>query len=291
MLSNSDEKKLYQRLKTLSDVFLLPTSKPLDYKSIIRTVTKHFKIFTDADASVLMLNNNEDLIPVCSMGIPFSKIKEVSLPSSTRLKDIIVHPVLDVRYSSFMNTPLIHNRKLVGVSAVFSTVPEKFHIFEHGKYENLFLTMLASYAAVGIDNVILLNTIKAMEHAEFAWEETFDAINDLISIHDADFNIVRANMAVARKFNKDVRKIVGKKCYKIFHGTDEPWKTCPHRRSMETMVACTEEVKDPHMGGVFCITSFPRFDEAGMCIGSINVSRDLTNRKKTSDLVGENNKH
>ena len=111
MSSISDEKKLYQRLKSLSDVFLLPTSKPLDYKSIIRTVTKHFKIFTEADASVLMLNNNnENLTPVFSIGIPFSKIKDSTLPLSTRLKDIVSRPVLDVRYSSFMNTPLIHNQ-------------------------------------------------------------------------------------------------------------------------------------------------------------------------------------
>ena len=57
------------------------------------------------------------------------------------------------------------------------------------------------------------------------------------------------------------------------------------------MFACTEEVEDPHMGGIFCITSFPRFNEAGMCIGSINVAKDLTKRKKTSDSVGESNKH
>lgn len=289
MLSSSNEKKLHRRVKALSDAFLLSSTKALNYKSALRTVTRHFKIFTDADASVFMLNNNEYLTPVCSMGIPFSKIKDVNLPSSTRLKDIIAHPLLDVRYSSFMNTPLIHNRKLVGVSAVFSTVPEKFHVFEHDKYESLFLTMLASYVAVNIDNVILSNTIKSMEDAEFSWEGTFDAIDDLISIHDADFNIVRANMAVSRKFNKDIREIVGKKCYKIFHGTNEPWRTCPHRRSMETMGACAEEVEDPHMGSVFCITSFPRFNEAGMCIGSINVSKDLAKRKKTADSVGENN--
>jgi len=167
MSSISDEKKLYQRLKSLSDVFLLPTSKPLDYKSIIRTVAKHFKIFTEADASVLMLNNNnENLIPVFSLGIPLSKIKDSTLPLSTRLKDIISRPVLDVRYSSFMNTPLIHNRKLIGLSAVFSTIPEYFHTFERDKYNNLLLTMLASYFAVSIENVTLSDSIKSLERSD-----------------------------------------------------------------------------------------------------------------------------
>src|SRR3989304_1162352 len=167
MFSISDEKKLYQRLKTLSNVFLLPTSKLLDYKSILRTVTKHFKIFTEADASVLMLNNNnENLTPVFSMGIPFSKIKASPLPLSTRLKDIVSRPVLDMRYSSFMNTPLIHNRKLIGLSAVFSITPEKFHTFERDKYNNLLLTILASYFAVSIENVTLSDSIKSLERSD-----------------------------------------------------------------------------------------------------------------------------
>ena len=63
MLSNLDEKRLHQRIKALSDAFLL-SSKALNYKSVLRMVTRHFKIFTDADASVLLLsNNNGDLTP------------------------------------------------------------------------------------------------------------------------------------------------------------------------------------------------------------------------------------
>ncbi len=160
------------RLKSLSDAFLL-SSRVLDYKSFLRTITKHFKVFTEADASVLLLNNNdENLTAVCSAGIPFSKVKEACLPCSMRLKDIITHPVLDLRYTSFMNTPLIHNRKLIGLSAVFSITPEKFHTFEHDKYESLFLTMLAGYIAVSIENMTLINTIKSIERSQFDLNES-----------------------------------------------------------------------------------------------------------------------
>lgn len=248
-------------------------------------VTRHFKIFAGADASVLMLNNDGNLTPVCSLGIPFSRIKDAYLPCSMRLKDIIARPVMDTRYTSFMNTPLIYNRKLIGLSAVFSIVPEKFHAFEHNKYENLFLTMLAGHIAVGIENVTLTNTIESLEHSQLEWESTFDVIGDLISIHDQDFTIIRANKAVARKFNMDIKAIIGKKCYEIFHGTEEPWKTCPHRKTMETMTACTEEIDDPHMGGVFHITTFPCFKKAGKCIGSIHVAKDVTRQKRMWDQV------
>jgi phosphopentomutase len=114
-----------------------------------------------------MLNNNdENLTPVFSIGIPLSKIKDSTLPLSTRLKDIVSRPVLDMRYSSFMNTPLIHNRKLIGLSAVFSTIPEYFHTFERDKYNNLLLTILASYFAVSIENVTLSDSIKSLKRSD-----------------------------------------------------------------------------------------------------------------------------
>lgn len=280
MSSIPDGNRLYKRLKILSDAFLSPPHKPPDYKSVIRTSTKHFKVFTEADASVLMLNNNEgNIVPVFSMGIPFSKIKDASLPSSLRLKDIIAHSALDVRYASFMNTPLIHNRKLIGVSAVFSTTPEKFYKFEHNKCENLFLTMLASYISVNIENITLINTINSAITSELDWENTFNTIDDLISIHDKNFNIIRANTAVARKFNTDIKEILGEKCYKVFHGTEEPWKTCPHKKVLESKINCTEEIEDPHMGGVFRIATFPHFNKEGRCIGTIHITRNITENK------------
>lgn len=282
MSSVSNEKRLYHRIKILSDAFML-SSKALDYKAVLRTATRHFQVFSEADASVLFLNTNDDsLKPACSSGIPFSKIKDATLPRSIRLKDIITHPVLDLRYTSFMNTPLIYNRKLIGLSAVFSIAPEKFLIFEHDKYENLFLAMLSSYLAVSIENATLMNTIKSIENSKFDWESTFDVMDDLISIHDKDFTILRANKAVGRKFRMDVRNIVGKKCYKIFHGAEEPWKTCPHRRTMETMAPCTEIINDHHMGGVFHVTTFPHVSKRRKFLGSIHVAKEITELKSIS---------
>lgn len=279
MSTVSDEKKLYHRIKVLSDAFLL-SSGSLDYKSLLRAITRHFKVFTEADASILMLNNDENLTPVCSLGIPLPMIKDAYLSCSTRLKDIVTRPVIDVRYTSFMNTPIIHNRKLIGLSAVFSIIPEKFRVFECDKHEGLLLTMLTSYIAVSIENVNLVNTIRTIEHSKSGWESVFDTIDDLISIHDADFTILRANKAVAKKFNMDIKSIIGRKCYKIFHGTDEPWKKCPHRKSMEIKTPCTEEIEDPHMCGIFHVTAFPYFDAAGKFFGSIHLTKDITWQKK-----------
>lgn len=242
--------------------------------------TKHFKTFTGAEASLLLLNNHEFLTPAFSIGIPLSTIKGVSLPSSIKPNEILIHPPMGVRYASFLNIPLVHNRKLIGLSAVFSAAPERFKPFEQDKDEGSLLDMLASYVAAGIENITLTNTIKTIERLKYDWENTFDSIDDLISIQDTSFTIVRANKAVARKFGVDIREIIGKKCFKVFHGTDVPPVECPCCKSVETKTKYTMDSEEPHTKGVFNVTTFPLFDDGGRFIGTIRVARDVTEHKK-----------
>lgn len=280
MSSLLEEKKLYHRAKTLSEAFLL-SSRALDYKSVLRMVTKHFKVFTEADASVLMLNNHQgSLVPVFSLGIPLSKIKDTSLPSTIRLKDILAHPALDVRYTSFMNTPLIHNRKLLGIAAVFSIVPEKFHVFEHDRYENLFLSMLAGYTSLTIECVTLADTLKLVEYTHADWKNIADAIDDLICVCDMDSIIIRVNRSLTKKLRMDSRDIIGKKCCNVFHHNETPPKTYPCCETPEAKSAYTEGIEYPRMPGVFNVATFPFFDESGKHVGSVHVARDMTRVKK-----------
>lgn len=62
---------------------------------------------------------------------------------------------------------------------------------------------------------------------EREWENTFDAISDMISIHDKDFNIIRCNKAVIKKLNAEFGDIIGKKCHEVFHGRNDPRMVCP----------------------------------------------------------------
>ena len=122
-----------------------------------------------------------------------------------------------------------------------------------------------------------------VENAKRDWETTFDSISDIISILDSDFNITRCNQALARKFNTKPEELVGKKCYEVFHGSDEPWPTCPFVRCKETLKPETEEIEC--MGGFYTISCFPRLDEAGELNGIVHVARDITERKKAEEQI------
>lgn len=75
---------------------------------------------------------------------------------------------------------------------------------------------------------MLSNITKAKKQ----WEATVDAIDDPIFLIDLDYNIVRANLMTYRRLGKGVNKVLGEKCYHIFHGADNAPDDCPGRRAM-----------------------------------------------------------
>ncbi len=111
------------------------------------------------------------------------------------------------------------------------------------------------------------------------WEATFDAIPDLISIHDLDFRIKKANRAFYEKFGIDKKDVIYRRCYEIFHDKTNPWKSCPFTKTLETGKTSIQEVEDPHLGGVYSISTSPIFHE-GAIIGVIHVARDITKYKR-----------
>ena len=121
--------------------------------------------------------------------------------------------------------------------------------------------------------------------AKREWEETFDIINDAITIHDAEFNIIRANKAAEKMLNMPFVTMFSQKCYKSYHGTESPPENCPSCRTMKTGIAGTTEVFEPHLNKCIEIKALPRFDKDGRIIGVVHVLRDITRRKRMEEKL------
>ncbi len=113
------------------------------------------------------------------------------------------------------------------------------------------------------------------------WENTFDAIQDMISIQDMEFNIVKCNKAVADTFHVKPGDLIGRKCYELFHCDKKPYDKCILRRCEETRKQETEEIDFLPLNGTIEITCFPRFDERGNMTGIVHVGKDITSKKKS----------
>jgi len=118
------------------------------------------------------------------------------------------------------------------------------------------------------------------------WEDTFDAITDIITIHDKNYNIIKANKT-AEKLLKlpDLEKILNIKCYKHYHGREEAPAGCPGCNCLQTGQPCNFELFEPHLNMFIEIRAIPRFDNNNQLIGLIHVVRDITERKRAEETI------
>jgi PAS domain S-box-containing protein len=118
------------------------------------------------------------------------------------------------------------------------------------------------------------------------WEDTFDTITDMITIHDNDFNIIRANKAakeILKLPSLEITKAI--KCYEYYHGTDCPPENCLSCGCLETGTPDSFEVFEPYLNKYLEIRAMPRFDNDNQIIGLIHVIRDISERKKVEDAL------
>lgn len=115
------------------------------------------------------------------------------------------------------------------------------------------------------------------------WEATFDAVPDGIAIISMDYRILRVNRALASRLGVHPGELVGKQCYRCFHGAAEPPPNCPHRQLVEDGAEHAADIFEGRLGGWFAVTDSPLRREDGSVGGSVHVMRDITARKQAED--------
>ena len=115
------------------------------------------------------------------------------------------------------------------------------------------------------------------------WEDTFDIITDIITIHDKNHNIIRANKAAERILklpDPENHKVI--KCFRYYHGTDMPPARCYCCDSLYTGKAASFERYEPHLDLFIEVRAIPRFNSSNELVGLIHIIRDIT-KIKTSE--------
>ena len=118
----------------------------------------------------------------------------------------------------------------------------------------------------------------ALSEAARHWEETFDAIEDMVTIINRDHRIVRANQSVENAFPGG--KVIGALCYELMHGADAPLPACPAEAAFRSGKATHADVYEAEFGERwFGVRAYPITDEAGAVQQVVHVARDITEQK------------
>lgn len=130
----------------------------------------------------------------------------------------------------------------------------------------------------------------SVARAQQEWEQTFDAVSDLILITDVNHTIIRVNRALAERCGLNPKDLVGRKCFEVIHCTNFAPAECPHAELLKSGKPQTSEQNVEKLHGYFEITMSPVFNAEGQVVSSIHVARDVTEKRRHEELLAEQQK-
>ncbi|MBI5739150.1 MAG: PAS domain S-box protein [Nitrospirae bacterium] len=176
---------------------------------------------------------------------------------------------------AFAGYPLIVSDRLVGVAAIFAR-----HPIDDAALQTL--GAAANQVALGIERKQKDDEFFQITHD---WEDTFNSITDMVTIHDKDYNIIHANKAAEKILGLPLLDVTPGKCFRYYHGTEKPPEGCPSCDCLKTGIPAAFELYEPHLNMFIEIRAIPRFDSGNNLIGLIHVVRDISGRKKLEDQL------
>lgn len=121
--------------------------------------------------------------------------------------------------------------------------------------------------------------------AKLEWEQTFDAVSDLIFLTDANYNIVRVNRAMAERCGLTPMELVGLKCFEVMHNLMSAPDDCLHARLLECGKPQTAEFNLEKLHGTYEVTMSPVLNAEGQITATVHVARDVTEKKRHEELL------
>ena len=134
---------------------------------------------------------------------------------------------------------------------------------------------IAGHAAMALDNARLFTRI---EQANRHWLEIFDAITDLIVVHDETDKVLRVNRSLATMIGVSPSELIGVNMRALLALTSESTLySCPFCRSMGEV---TDEYVHPALDRTYLVSTSRVHGAAGENLQTIHVLKDITDRRE-----------
>jgi len=122
----------------------------------------------------------------------------------------------------------------------------------------------------------LENLMQVVSRGKYTWEATFDAIAEPVMIVTKDYEVDRANLAVAKVGGKEITKVARQKCYEVFAGRTTPCEHCPLPTTIQDGEQAHANLGNKIKKRDFEAYAYPFFDEKGGLPSAVMYYRDIT---------------
>ena len=129
-----------------------------------------------------------------------------------------------------------------------------------------------------------------LKKSQQAWQQTFDALSDIIMLMDNDFTIVQANQAAYRLFGPQHKEIVGHKCHELFCSSPIPCPNCPALKTLKNSKDHVEVIEHVDLGRTFLVTVGLITDNTGTLANLVHSARDISARIKLEEELFQTRK-
>jgi len=137
------------------------------------------------------------------------------------------------------------------------------------------LEAIAGHAAMALENARLFTRI---EQANRHWLEIFDAITDLIVVHDEADKVLRVNRSLAAMIGVAPSELVGVNMRALLALTNEAkLYSCPFCRSMG---GDSDEFAHPALDRTYLVSTSRVHGASGESLQTIHVLKDITDRRE-----------
>ena len=185
-----------------------------------------------------------------------------------------VAPHLDV--AAFAMVPLHARERIIGTLSVGSRRPHRLDNHEIGLIETM-----GQQIGLAVDKARLFLQVSRDKRE---WEDTFDAITDLISVQNADGRITRVNRTLADRLALGSDRLIGQSWSDVLFPAGPRRDWAAQWLTNGDASPTTREISDLLIEGTFLLSVFQRLDDSQR-IGSVVVIRDVTDHRRLEEQI------
>ncbi len=278
-----DDSRMRMRRLGVLNALTTTITRSQQHGPMTETALEELKTLMGVKAAWFRLLDGEKLVLTTQIGLSPDYVRDrFAIPIDESLKGMLSESVPVVietstaadtsrphlkreRFHHVVMLPVLGKKSVVGTLSLGSR-----HRLFYTPDDMEFLVTSAHQLGLAVENLRLVEQI-LRSHRQ--WANTFDSIQDLVLVHDAEFVVMKANMALLQRLGQAPADVIGQSCEAVLPRKGS-WSGCPYCVVEEGI----QEAQDPCFGGNCMISTSSYSEHGSQQKGTIHVVHDTTDR-------------